>query len=178
MCATSLKNVNLIIVSLSLTDSAISSNGMLFFRLLPEHNANMCFIRAAISGHSKSTFFAVSSFSTYHVPQNHCCNFLEMLLFRYMSLRAGEIERILHIAFTNSLTFQSLELTPAFREPDKIYKLQLPISASFGLSFSSIAAMNFLSTAQFVLGPSNESWFVFVFGRPSILLAIDWYKLS
>ena len=177
MCATSLKNVNLIIVSLSLTDSANLSNGMLFFGLLPEHNANMCFIRAAISGHSKSTFFAVSSFSTYHVPQNHCCNFLEMLLFRYMSLRAGEIE-IFHIAFTTSLTFQSLELTPAFTEPDKICKLQLPISARFGLSFSSIAAMNFLSTAQFVLGPSIESWFVFVFGRPSILLAIDWYKLS
>ena len=146
MCATSFENVNLIIISLSLTDWANLSNDLLFCGLLLEHNAKNCLIRGAISGHTKVGLSAVSSFSTHRVLQNCCGNFPEMLLIRYMSLRAGGSERIFHIAFVTSLTFQSLELIPAFRDPYTICRLQLPILASFGSSFSSLDAMNFLST--------------------------------
>ena len=130
-----LKNVNLIIVCLSLIHWANLSNDLLFFGLLLGHNAKKCLIRATLCGQTKIVFSAVSSFLTHRVPQNRWGNFPEMLLFRYMSLRAGESETIFHIAFMTSLTFQSLALTPAFRGPDTICKLQLPISASFSSSF-------------------------------------------
>ena len=86
MCATSLKNVNLIIISLSLTDWANLSNDLLFFGLLLGHNAKKCLVRATISGQTKITFSALSSFSTHHVPENRCDNFPEMLLLRYVPL--------------------------------------------------------------------------------------------
>ena len=82
-----------------------------------------------------TAFSALSSFSLHHVRQNCYSNFLKILLFRYMSLWAGESERIFYIAFMTSLTFQLLALTPAFRDPDTICKLPLSISASFGSSF-------------------------------------------
>ena len=124
MCATSLKNVNLIIIFLSLTDWANLSNDLLFFGFLFGDNAMKCLIMATISGQVKIAFSAVSSFSTHCVPQKRCGNFPEMLLFRSMSIRAGKSERIFHIAFLTSLTFKSLALTPAFRDPDTICKLQ------------------------------------------------------
>ena len=124
--------------------------------------AKKCLIRATISGQTKITLSAVSLFSTHHVPQNYCGNFLEIFFFRYMSLRARESERIFDIAFMTSLTFQSFALTSLFRDPDTICKLQLPMSASFGSSFSSLAAMNFYGTAQFVLGPSIQNWFILI----------------
>ena len=37
------------------------------------------------------------------------------------------------------------------------------ISASFVLLFSSLTVINFLSSAQFVLGLSIESWLIFIF---------------
>ena len=99
MCKTSFKNVNLVIIYLSLTDWANLSNDLLFFGLLLGHNAKKCLIRATISGQTKIAFSSVSSFSTHRVPQNLCGNLTEMLLFRYMSPQAGESERIFLISF-------------------------------------------------------------------------------
>ena len=99
MCKTSFKNVNLVIICLSLTDWANLSNDLLFFGLLLGHNAKKCLIRATTSGKTKIAFSAVSSFPTHYVPQNLCGNFTEMLLFRYMSPQAGESERIFLISF-------------------------------------------------------------------------------
>ena len=90
-----------------------------------------------------------------------------------MSLQAGESERIFHIAFMTSSTSPSLALTPAFREPDTICKLQLPISTSFGSSLSSFAS-NFSSTAQFLLAPCSEvGLYLFLKGLQCFLLLID-----
>ena len=158
-------------------DWANLPNDFLFFGLLLRHNGKKCLIRTTISGQTKIAFSPVSSFSTNRGPQNRCASFPETLLFTCMSIRAGESERIFHITFMTSRTFQSLALTPAFRGSGTICKLQLPISANFGSSFSSLNALNFSNTAQFVIGPSIESWFIFVFGRPSLLFAVDWCKL-
>ena len=79
-----LKNVNLIIICLSLTNWVNFSNDLLFFALLLGQNIKSATIRATISGHTKIAFSAASSFSTHCVPQNRCGNFSGMLLFRYV----------------------------------------------------------------------------------------------
>ena len=72
--------------------------------------------------------------------------------------------------FHDFINFPSLALTPAFRDPETICKLQLPISTSFGSSLSSIAS----STAQFVLEPSNEvGSYLFLKGLQCFLLLTD-----
>ena len=75
----------LIIISLSLTDWANLPNDLLLFGLLLGHNAK-CLVRATISGQTKITFSALSSFSTHRVPENRCDNFPEMLLLMYVPL--------------------------------------------------------------------------------------------
>ena len=80
MCKTSFKNVNLVIICLSLTDWANLSNDLLFFGLLLGHNAKKCLIRATISGKTRSPFLQYPHFQhiVYHkifvVISRKCCS--------------------------------------------------------------------------------------------------------